>query len=94
MEEITEKEIDENIQYLVKKSHEYNDRMLERKLKNCNVQEGSVIWLLSRRPKQRAKVYVDFIYELFQEIPNHMENEVVKDVHSKMMMLPEYREEE
>lgn len=55
------------------------------------IQEGSAVWLF-KRPKQRAKVYCDFIYELFDEIPNGMENEKVKEVHSKMMMLPEYWE--
>lgn len=46
-----------------------------------------------RRPKERAKLYSNFIYKLFQEIPDFQENKTVKDIHQKMMELPEYWEE-
>lgn len=42
--------------------------------------------------KQRAKLYCEFIYELFDEIPNVQENETAKEIHAKMMLLPEFWE--
>jgi len=52
-------------------------------------EEGSPLWY-QKRPKQRAKLYVEFIYELIEEFPNVEKNEVAKEIHRKLMMLPDY----
>jgi predicted RNase H-like HicB family nuclease len=54
----------------------------------------STIKEASTDAKQRAKLYVEFIHKLINEIPDVEKNKVVKEIHRTLMMLPEYWEEE
>lgn len=45
------------------------------------------------KAEQRAKSYVEIIYELIDQIPDAQKNEVVKKVNAKLMLLPEYWDE-
>ena len=49
---------------------------------------------LIKKPKQRAILYFNLIYILFEKIPNYLENPAVKEIHAMMMMLPEYWDSE